>query len=133
MPRHPSPVVPRAPARLALLALVALGGLAASCPAARYADRDVPADAERARVPLEGTTAMLDGALRVTFVSMERAGSFANVTLTLEGGGGSVTDEVTAVRQADASDPVRLPPWSVAVVGFPGVDSVVVAAWRSGE
>lgn len=120
-------------ARFLGLAFVVAATLAAGCPVNRDTVDEVPADARRARVGLEGTASLFDGALRVTFVEMERAGSFAEVTLALRGGsGGAALVDVTAVRQREYSEPIAYSPYVVAVAGFPGVDSVEIVAWRAG-
>lgn len=119
---------PRIDIRFLLLLLTAATTLAAACPARDTLD-SVPATAEWARVVLGETAALHDGRVRVTFVAMARAGSFADVTLTVAAGGTSVTDEVTVVRQSEYSSPIRLPGWVARIEGFPGVDSVRVVAW----
>lgn len=120
-------------ARLLLLAVAVSTTVAAGCPVRRDVVEDVPADARRARVSLQETASLFDGALRVTFVEMDRAGSFAEVTLALAASGAAATMvDVTAVRQREYSKPIAYPPWTLAVAGFPGVDSVEIVAWRSG-
>lgn len=115
--------------RLPLLLLISATTLAAACPAQRDTVDEVPVDARRAVVTLGETVELHDGRIRVTFLEMERGGSFADVTLEMVAGGASVTDEITAVRQREHSDPVRVGGWIVRIEGFPGVDSVRLVAW----
>lgn len=115
--------------RLPLLLLIAATTLAAACPAQRDTVDEVPGDARRAVVTLGETVELHEGRVRVTLVEMERGGSFADVTLEVVAGGDSVIDEITAVRQRDYSDPVRVGGWIVRIEGFPGVDSARLVAW----
>ena len=112
--------------RIAGVAVVALLAGAAGCPL-RQSDREpsqgeVPIEEVRLRVGESAQVA--DGELQVSFVALDYGNRIAKLTLRLAGPDGrSVEETIEVVRNARLSQAIRLEPYAVRVVGFPGVDS----------
>lgn len=114
----------------ALLCLVVLG---AGCPMGRGEAERPPADAVRVTVVEDEIVPLYDDRLRLSVVSMTRTANWAKVTLRLRADGRTVEKQVTAVRQADYSEPVELDPFVVRIRGLPGVDRVPLVVWERSE
>lgn len=101
--------------------------LASSCPRQQElrADR-VPDDADRIALRT-GEHAMFEGdRVIVTLVEIRHGGEFAYITIRLDVGEEVVESRVTATRQGDLTQAVRLDPYSVRVEGYPGIDSATL-------
>lgn len=119
--------------RIAGVAVVAFLAGAAGCPL-RQSDREpspgeVPIEEVRLRVGESAEVA--GGELRVSFVALDYGNRIAEATLRLAGPDGrSVEETIEVVRNARLSQAVRLVPYAVRVVGFPGVDSALLQVTR---
>lgn len=82
----------------------------------------------------EGESATLhEGQVVVTLVDVEPGNRIAEVTVRLATpDGGSTVGRVEAVRNQNFSPAVRLEPWAVRVVEYPGVDSATLIVTREG-
>lgn len=119
--------------RIACIAVVAFLVGAAGCPL-RQSDREpsqgeVPIEEVRLRVG--ESTRVAGGELEVSIVALDYGNRIAELTLRLAGPDGrSVQETIEVVRNARLSEAVRLEPYSVRVVGFPGVDSALLQVTR---
>lgn len=117
--------------RYALAVLGVFAVLGAACPVQEGGwVEQTPDDAIRLSIREGESATVFDGRLQITFLRQERGGSFSKVTMRLDAGGETTTGTVVAVRQTDQSDVVRLEPFAVRVLDFPGVDSATFAAWE---
>lgn len=117
--------------RVILVSILCAVTIAAACPARQGTrEEQTPDDAIHVTVQPGQAISLFEGELRVLVSDMQRAGSWVGVTLLLQARGETVEKEVTAVRNADYSEAVRLSPYAVRVAGFPGVDQVDLALWE---
>lgn len=106
---------------------------AAGCPL-RQSDREpsrgeIPVEEVRLRVGESAQVA--GGALEVSLQALDYGNRIAKLTLRLAGSDGrSVVETIEAIRNAQLSQAVRLEPYVVRVVGFPGVDSALFQVTR---
>ena len=119
--------------RIAGVAGMAFLAGAAGCPL-RQSDREpspgeVPVEEVRLRVGESAEVA--DGELQVSLEALDYGNRITEVTLRLAGPDGrSVEETIEVVRNARLSQAVRLVPYAVRVVGFPGVDSALLQVTR---
>lgn len=115
------------------MVLVSLVAGAAGCPF-RQSDREpsrgeTPVEEVRLRVGESAHVA--GGALEVSLQALDYGNRIANLTVRLAGSDGrSVVETIEAIRNAQLSQAVRLEPYVVRVVGFPGVDSALFQVTR---
>lgn len=126
--------LPRGPLfRVLIVTLVALVAGAAGCPL-RQSDREPsPGETplEEVRLRVGESARVAGGALEVTLQALDYGNRIANLTLRLAGSEGQAVEEtIEAVRNARLSKAVRLEPFAVRVVGFPGVDSALLQVTR---
>lgn len=119
--------------RVVVVTLSALVVGAAGCPL-RQSDRE-PSRGETAleevRVRVGESARVVGGALEVSLLSMDYGNRIANLTLRLAvPDGRSVEETIETVRNARLSKAIRLEPYSVRVVGYPGVDSALLQVTR---
>ncbi len=119
--------------RIVGLTLVALVAGAAGCPL-RQSDRE-PSPGETAleevRLRVGESAEVAGGALTVLLQALDYGNRIANLTLRLSGSDGrSIEETIEAVRNARLSEAIRLEPYAVRVVGFPGVDSALLQVTR---
>lgn len=121
--------------RVVAVALGALVVAAAGCPL-RQSDREpsvgeTPIEEVRLRVGESAEVA--DGALVVSLQALDHGNRISKLTLRLAGPDGrSVEETIETVRNARLSEAVRLEPYAVRVVGYPGVDSALLQVTREG-
>ncbi|MGH7542793.1 MAG: hypothetical protein ACREK7_02545 [Gemmatimonadota bacterium] len=119
--------------RIVGLALVALVAGAAGCPL-RQSDREpspgeTPLEEFRLRVGESAEVA--GGALTVSLQALDYGNRIASLTVRLAGPDGrSVEETFEAIRNARLSEAIRLEPYAVRVVGYPGVDSALFQVSR---
>lgn len=125
----------RAALRITGVALVALLAGAAGCPL-QQSDREPSqgeVSLEEFRLRVGESARVAGGELEVSLVALDYGNRIAEVTLRLAGPEGrSVEETFEVVRNARLSEAVRLEPYSVRVVGFPGVDSALLQVTREG-
>ena len=124
---------PHAALRLVAVALVALAAGAAGCPL-RQSEREASAGEttlEEVRLRVGESAQVAGGSLEVSLQALVYGNRIAELTLRLTGSDGSSIEEtIEAIRNARLSKAVRLEPYSVRVVGFPGVDSALLQVTR---
>lgn len=111
---------------------VAVLMIGAACPRSQD-DRRPPADVWQEEIFLRvGDSAEIDdGSLLVAMPVYEPGDRVAFVTIELKDASGEeVRDRVKVVRQTDLSNAVRLAPYVVRVIGFPGADSARFLVYR---
>jgi hypothetical protein len=101
--------------------------LASSCPRQQELRSDrVPDDALRVTLRT-GEHVFFEGdRVIVTLMEIRHGGEFAYVKIRLDVGEEVVESRVTATRQGDLTQAVRLDPYSIRVEGYPGVDSATL-------
>lgn len=122
--------------RVAALALVVLVAGAAGCPL-RQSDRE-PSTGETAveevHLRVGESAEVAGGGLVVSLQALDHGNRISELTLRLAAPDGqSVEETVEAVRNARLSSAVRLPPYAVRVVGYPGVDSALLQVTREAQ
>jgi hypothetical protein len=119
--------------RVVAVALVALIAGAAGCPL-RQSDREPsPGETplEEVRLRVGESVQVAGGALEISFQALDYGNRIANLTLRLAGSDGrSVEETIETVRNARLSKAIRLEPYAVRVVGYPGVDSALLQVTR---
>jgi hypothetical protein len=119
--------------RLVAVALVALTVGAAGCPF-RQSDREASSGEtplEEVRLRVGESAQVAGGALEVSLQALDYGNRIANLTLRLAASDGrSIEETIEAIRNARLSEAVRLEPYAVRVVGFPGVDSALFQVTR---
>jgi hypothetical protein len=115
---------------------VAFLAAAAGCPL-RQSDREPsPGEVriEEVRLRVGESAQVAEGGLRVSLVALDYGNRIAEATLRLAGpDGSSVEETIEVIRNARLSQAVRLAPYAVRVVGFPGVDSVLLQVTREDD
>ena len=123
----------RALLRLVVVVLVAFAACAAGCPF-RQSDREAsPGETplEEVRLRVGESAQVAGGSLEVSLQALDYGNRIAELTLRLTGSDGrSVEETIEAIRNARLSEAVRLEPYAVRVVGFPGVDSALLQVTR---
>jgi hypothetical protein len=123
----------RAALRVVVVALVALAAGAAGCPF-RQSDREPSSGEtplEEVRLRVGESAQVAGGALEVSLQALDYGNRIADLTLRLTGSDGrSIEETIEAIRNARLSEAVRLEPYAVRVVGFPGVDSALLQVTR---
>lgn len=114
--------------------VLAAAVLGAGCPL-RQSDRAPDPGTWRNEVFLRagGEETVDGGALTVSLLSVEPGNRLAHLTLRLRTATGSVEERIEVVRNTELSKAVRLDPYAVRVVGFPGVDSAHLLIERAGR
>lgn len=117
MTRHPL---------LRAVSLLLAAGLvtAAGCPL-RQSDREPDSATRQEEIFLRvGEETLVDeGRLTVRLPLMDRGDRISRVTIRLTASGRTVEETVEAVRNSEYSEAIRLDPYAVRVIGYPGVDS----------
>ncbi|HET6341120.1 MAG TPA: hypothetical protein VFG78_02940 [Gemmatimonadota bacterium] len=123
----------RALLRLVVVVLVAFAACAAGCPF-RQSDREAsPGETplEEVRLRVGESAQVAGGSLEVSLQALDYGNRIARLTLRLAASDGrSVEETIEAIRNARLSEAVRLEPYAVRVVDFPGVDSALLQVTR---
>lgn len=117
--------MPRHPLLRAIPVLLAAGLVtAAGCPL-RQSDRepDRATWSEEIFLRVGEETPVDEGRLTVRLPLMDRGDVISRVTIRLTASSQTVEETVQAVRNTDYSEAVRLEPYAVRIIGYPGVDS----------
>lgn len=118
--------------RFGFLLVATVTTMGAGCPV-QQGEREPEVEDWRQEIYLRsGETEQVDGGqLAITLHAVEGGRRLAFVTLRLEKSSGeSIEEQVKQARNVELSQALRLEPYAVRIVGFPGVDSAQLLVIR---